>query len=275
MGVNFGRRSPTSSGDENPAPAKNKPVSAPGSPLGKMLFERGARIAEFKRRKTGLQQRQIQPDQLQTYLADGWLEGRRLKTGKIVIEKEKAHDEILEIRLWCVLYHLDATDLNEGRKFQIEVVSSGKTVKKQIDIYGRIDDVFVVAECKSCPKKQKRSLQKDIDEFASLQKPIANAVRRHYGATRQLKIIWLMATNNIIWAAQDEARAESNNIRVMQDRDLRYFEEIAKNVGPAARYQFRGISKQHEVTWAQRLSRARNQSEAWWDPCLLLCSSAK
>ena len=189
---------PPHQGMKTPAPAKNKPVSAPGSPLGKMLFERGARIAEFKKRKTRLQQHRVQPDQLQTCLADGWLEGRRLKTGKIVVEKEKAHDEILENGLWCVLYHLGATDLHEGRKFQIEVVSSGEIVKKQVDVYEQIDDVVIVAKCKSCTKKQKRSLQKDIGEFASLQKPIANAIRKHYGPTHRLKIIWLMATNNII-----------------------------------------------------------------------------
>jgi len=185
-----------------------------------------------------LQQRRVLPEQLQTYLADGWLERQRLKTGNIVVEKEKAHDEALENRLWCVLYHLGAIDLNEGRKFQIEVVSGGEAVKKQVDVYGCIDDVVIVAECKSCTKKQKRPLQKDIGEFASLQKPIANAIRKHYGPTRKLKIIWLMATNNVIWATPDKARAESHNIQMMQERDIRYFEEIAKNVGPAARYQF-------------------------------------
>lgn len=220
------------------APAKSMPAPMSGSPLGKMLSERGARVAEFKKRKTRLQQRRVLPELLQTYLADGWLERRRLKTGKIVVEKEKAHDEVLENRLWCLLYHLDAIDLNESRKFQIEVVSGGEAVKKQVDVYGRIDDVVIVAECRSCTKKQKRTFQKDIGEFASLQKSIANAIRKHYGLARRLKIIWLMVTNNIIWAEPDKARAESHNIQIMHDRDLRYFEEIAKNVGPAARYQF-------------------------------------
>src|SRR5262249_34494763 len=100
--------------------------------------------------------------------------------------------------------HLGAMDLNEGRNFQIEVISSGEAVKKQVDVYGRIDDVVIVAECKSCAKKQKRPLQKDIGEFASLQRPIANAIRKHYGPTRKLKIIWLMATNNVIWATPDK-----------------------------------------------------------------------
>jgi len=221
-----------------PALAKNKPAPVSGSPLGKMLSERGARIAEFKKRKTRLQQLRVLPELVQKYVSDEWLERRRLKSGKIVVEKEKTHDEALENRLWCLLYHLGAIDLNEGRRFQIEVISSGEAVKLQVDVYGRIDDVVVIAECKSCTKKQKIPLQKDIGEIASLQKPIANAIRKHYGPERKLKIIWLMATNNIIWAEPDKAGAERHNIQIMQDRDLRYFEEIAKNVGPAARYQF-------------------------------------
>jgi DNA sulfur modification protein DndB len=221
-----------------PPVAKNKPAPVSGSLLGKMLSERGARIAEFKERKTRLQQIRVLPEQVRKYVSDGWLERRRLKSGKIVVEKEKTHDEALENTLWCVLYHLGAIDLNEGRKFQIEVVAGGEAVKKQVDVYGCIDDVVIVAECKSCAKKQKRPLQKDIGEFASLQKPIANAIRKHYGPTRKIKIIWVMATNNVIWATPDKARAESHNIQILQDRDLRYFEEIAKNVGPAARHQF-------------------------------------
>jgi DGQHR domain-containing protein len=203
-----------------------------------MVSERGARIGEYRKRKTRLQQRRVAVEQLAALIADGWVERRRLKSGKIVVEKEKVHDEVLENRLWCILYHLGATDLNEGRKFQIEVVAEGERIKKQVDVYGRIDDVVIVAECKSSGKKTKRSLQKDVGEFASLQKGIANAVRKHYGQTRKPKIVWLMATSNIIWASPDKARAEDHNIHVMQDRDLRYFEEIAKNVGPAARYQF-------------------------------------
>lgn len=205
-------------------------------PLGKMLSERGARIAEFKKRKNRLQQRRVAVDQLEAAVADGWAERRKLTSGKIVVEKEKLHDEVLENRLWCILYHLGATDLNEGRRFQIAV--AGESVRKQVDVYGCIDDVVIVAECKSSQKKSKRSLQKDVGEFASLQKGIANAIRRHYGANRKLKIVWLMATSNVIWAAPDITRAENHNIHIMQDRDLRYFEEIAKNVGPAARYQF-------------------------------------
>ncbi len=89
-------------------------------------------------------------------------------------------------------------------------------------------------------KKATRSLLKDIGEFASYQRPISNALRKHFGADPKLKIVWLFVTSNLIWSASDRSRAEAQNIQIIEERELRYFEEIAKNVGPAAKYQFLG-----------------------------------
>jgi DNA sulfur modification protein DndB len=208
--------------------------------LGPVAVEKTDRISEYKRRKPRLLQKRVSTDEAEPLLSSGWSLRRVLKTGKTVVEKQKAHDEILENRFWCVLYQFGFEELNQGRSFQILVTAGGEAVHKQIDVFGKIDEVIVVAECKSCAKKQTRSLQKDIGEFASLQRPIANALRKRYGADPKLKIVWLFVTGNIIWSSADRARAEEQHIQIIEERELRYFEEIAKSVGPAARYQFLG-----------------------------------
>lgn len=203
-----------------------------------LATERNARISEYKRRKPRLLQKRVSLDESKSYLDAGWTEKRLLSTGKVIVEKLKPHDEVLENRLWSALYHLGFEELNQGRQFCISTTSDGSSVAKQIDVYGKIDDVVVIAECKSNSKKQARSLQKDIGEFASLQRPIANSLRKHYGPARKLKIVWLLATRGIIWSTPDRKRASEQNIHILEERELRYYEEIAKSVGPAARYQF-------------------------------------
>jgi DGQHR domain-containing protein len=171
---------------------------------------------------------------------EGWTEKRRLPGARVVLEKTKAHDEILENRLWCVLYHFGFEELNAGRNFQIQVTSEGQKVGKQIDVFAKDDEVIVVAECKSNQRKSARYLQKDIGEFGSLQKSMANSIRLHYGSPIKYNVIWLFVTSNIIWSEPDRSRARAQGIQIIEERELRYFEEISKNVGPAARYQFLG-----------------------------------
>lgn len=208
--------------------------------IGPLVGEKYEKVAEYKRRKPRFLQKKLKPADADGFLQSGWTQ-RDTKVGeKIIIEKQKPHDEILEDRFWSILYQFGFDDLNAGRSFQIQVAAGGEPVRKQIDIFAKVGDVVIVAECKSCAKKQPRGLLKDIGEFASYQKPISNALRKHYGADPKLKIVWLIVTSNLIWSPSDRSRAEAQNIQIIEERELRYFEEIAKNVGPAAKYQFLG-----------------------------------
>lgn len=220
---------------------KPKSASTGAELLGPLVSDKIDRISEYKKRKPRLLQRRIDVNELPSLLEIGWSEKRKLPTGKIVVEKLKSHDEVLENRFWSVLYQFGFGELNESRHFQILIVDADRhPVKKQIDVYGKIGNIVVVADCKSCAKKQPRSLLKDIGEFASLQRPIANTLRKYYGNDAKLKIIWLLVTGNVIWSQSDRTRAAGQNIQVIEERELRYFEEIAKSVGPAAKYQFLG-----------------------------------
>ena len=156
------------------------------------------------------------------------------------MRKAKTHDERLENRVWCVLYQLGYPVLNSGRKFEIQIAKSndGTVVNKQVDVFAKDDETVIVLECKSCEEMQDRDLRKDILELASLQKPMANAIRQHFGADFKPKILWGFVTWNVIWKKNDLALAEENGIVVLKDRDLRYLEEISRSVGAAARYQF-------------------------------------
>jgi hypothetical protein len=210
--------------------------------LGERAVTKAERIAEFKKRKQRVQQYKCHPADLQQWLSDGWEStGRSLKDGRAVLQKLKPHDEILENRFWSVLYQLGYDELNIGRKFKIQITDGGhgKEVFKQVDVFAKDADTVVVAECKSSiVKGGSRTLQKDIMEFATLQKLITRAVNAEYGKDEKLKFVWIFVTRNIAIAPNDRKRADQENIQIISDRDLRYYEEIAKNIGRAAKYQF-------------------------------------
>jgi len=111
-------------------------------------------------------------------------------------------------------------------------------LRKQIDVFGRDDETVIIAECKASEKLVRRSLQKDLEEFCNLKGPIANAVTKHYGKNFKPKIIWLFVTENIIWSKPDRERAVGGNIRVITERELRYYSEIAEHLGILGDYRF-------------------------------------
>lgn len=206
--------------------------------LGELATTNAARVTEYKLRKSRYEQRTFRRDESDYATSEGW-ELVRENQSSDRYQKLKLHDEHLENEFWCLLYNFGYPNLNIGRNFQIEITSNKRvTVSKQIDVFAYDSETIIVAECKSCEKRTKRQLQKDIGEFSANQKPIANTLRRFLGSSFKQKIVWFFVTKNVDWSQLDVARAEQANIKIITEKDLFYYKEIAKRIGKAARYQF-------------------------------------
>jgi DGQHR domain-containing protein len=198
---------------------------------------KAARITEYKKRRQPYSTKRISQAELEEHLAAGWELDREMQRG-VRVRRSKSLDEQLENQLWVLLYLLGYEKLNTGRHFKISVDVEGKKISKQIDVLALDDETAVVAECKSAETMKSKSLQAEISEFDSIKKQVANAIRAHGGAGYKPKIIWLMVTARIRWKENDLARAKDRQIHVVREHELRYFMEIAKILGRAAKYQF-------------------------------------
>jgi DGQHR domain-containing protein len=155
------------------------------------------------------------------------------------MKRPKSIDERLENRFWLFLAKLGYPEINDGRKFTMVIDRRGaEPLRKQVDVYAQDDETVVIAECKASARLSKRSLQKDLEEFANLKGPISDAIKKHYGDGKKHKIIWLFVTENIIWSEPDKQRAAGENIRIITERELRYYSSVSDHLGKAARYQF-------------------------------------
>ena len=203
-----------------------------------LIDNEAARRVEYARRKKYHTEKTVHPKLREEHEGEGWIHVADLKTGA-KMRKAKTHDELLENRVWCILYHLGYPVLNPGRCFEIEITkSASQLVTKQIDVFAKDEETVVFIECKSCEETQDRDLRKDISEFVSLQKPIANAIRQHFGRDFKPKILWAFVTWNVLWRKGDVALAQENGIAIIRDRELRYLEEISRSLRGAGRYQF-------------------------------------
>ena len=175
--------------------------------------------------------------EVDAFLARGWEEHRRFKT-VVHVRRSRDHDERLENRVWCLFHDLGYTAINRGRQFRILIRRHGADdLYKQIDVMARDDETVLVVECKSREALGKRSLQHDLAEFASLKSPIARVINHCYGSPVKPKIVWIFVTNNIVWSEPDKQRAQGQSIRRVTERELKYYEQLARHLGPAARFQ--------------------------------------
>lgn len=205
--------------------------------LGDLVKTIPERQAEYAKRRRPYDEETFETALKEAREADGWIVQRENKAS-FRMRRAKRFDEVLENRFWSVLHRFGYAELNAGRDFKIKVSSGQGATEKQIDVFAKDDETVVVAECKACEIPSKRSMLKDLNEMAGLKKPIADAIRSHYGGGFRPKIIWCFVTDNVRWSEEDLKRAKEHNIRVIRDLELLYFEEFSKKIGPAARYQF-------------------------------------
>ncbi len=206
--------------------------------LNPLLVDSAKLKREAVRRRKPFDEKSVHQEEIPDHQADGWAIDRKLKK-KIKVRRQKELDERLENRFWYILFRMGYAEMNEGRSFSVLIQRKGaESLRKQIDVFAKDDETVIVAECKSSERVAKKSLQKDIEEFANLKGPIAAAIHAHYGAKFKPKIIWLFVTENIVWSKPDKERAAGEKIRVITERELRYYAQIAEHLGRAARFQF-------------------------------------
>lgn len=193
---------------------------------------------EASKRRKLYQETSVPKALVPEYLPEGWEVARELKT-RTRLRRPWPHEERLENRAWYLFYLLGYPEMSSGRSFKVRIERKGaKPLTKQVDVLAKDHETALVAECKSSSQVARRSLQKDIEEFSSLKGPIADAINQHYGDDPKLKIVWLFVTNNIVWSNPDRERAAGANIRIITERELRYYLQIADHLRSAARYQF-------------------------------------
>ena len=205
--------------------------------LSPLITGKPARQREFTRRKDASIFQTVHSADVPKFESDGWSvhrEGSR----KVRIKKAKSPDVLLEDQTWCLFYRMGYSDLS-GPRFKIRYArQDGSEGEKQVDVFAKDDETVVFVECKARETRGKRTLQKDLHETESLQKPFANSVRSHYAGKYRPKIIWMYVTNNIIWSEPDLERAAAINVRVVTENEMQYFDSFVRHMGPAGRFQF-------------------------------------
>src|SRR5262249_25780330 len=207
-------------------------------PLAPLASSEGERHAEFTRRRDEFVYEKVLIGAEAPHLADGWAISKKLKR-TLRLVKAKSIDRRFEDRVWRLFYRMGYVDLGKGPNFAISYkAADGTQREKQVDVFAKDDETVIVGECKACDDFKSRSLAKDMAVFIGLKKLFADAVRGHYGRDFKPKILWFFFTDRVLWSGADKAKATAEQIRIMTEREVDYFSQLAEHLGRATRYQF-------------------------------------
>ncbi len=193
--------------------------------------------AAYRRRRDEYDYLKIPASDQKKYQEADWLLHKELQSHSWV-KKIKSADQILQDRIWRLLYRMGYPVLN-GPHFRITYKKSdGVSGSKIVDVFAKDDETVVMVECRARDARGRKTLQKDLIETASLQKAFSRSIRSHFGRQFNPRIIWIYATHNIIWSEADVECAEASNVRVITENEIQYFEAFIAHIGAAGRYQF-------------------------------------
>jgi DNA sulfur modification protein DndB len=214
-----------------------KTTSAPNPPLAGLINEKSGIRAEYAKRRLEYVVASVSNESIDESMQSGWELYKEGKT-KSRLRKQKTEDVLLEDKAWCLLYRMGYPELNE-HNFRVSYSEeSGRISTKKLSVVARDAETLVVVECRSRESRGKKSLHKDIQQAKVLKKSLLATTRKHYGDSFKPKVLWLYVTNNIIWSETDVTEASENNIRIITENEMQYFDSFVKHMGPASRFQF-------------------------------------
>lgn len=202
--------------------------------LGALLGD-SDRLAEVRRRRTSDEFKTASLATYEGYVAEGWKVAKKSKKS-VRLSKRKRPGDFLEDEVFCLLADMGFEDLSAGRHFKISVGDIAPP--KQVDVFAADGEFAVIVECKTKQELGNRRMQDVIGEFASNRQGFIRTLRTHYGRENSRKVALVLVTKNIEWSDADLKRAEEQEIHVLNDYDLGYYQQLVAHLGSAARYQF-------------------------------------
>jgi DNA sulfur modification protein DndB len=109
----------------------------------------------------------------------------------------------------------------------------------QIDVVGLDPEVALGIECKSTETPRKYTeFQKDLGKHALIRQRFAISASSQFPAAHKRVAIVVLFTWDLILSENDIQRAKNENVVLLNEKDLDYYEALAAHLGPAAKYQF-------------------------------------
>ena len=137
------------------------------------------------------------------------------------------------------MYRMGFTYLSGPKGAKLTTGSAEDPLTNQLDVVALDREVSVSIECKSSTvQARRRLLQLEMAKHAQLRLAFQQSVQRQWPSDEKRALVVAFFTHHAELSDTDRARAQQAQIVLLDDHDLVYYEELATQVGAAARFQF-------------------------------------
>ena len=173
----------------------------------------------------------------QLLIDDGWQFNSKTKHPKTKwkVTKMKKDSDYFEDRVWSLFANMGASQLNKnsnGTKLPY-----GINKDKKIDVFAVIENVILIVECK-CGKNPNSPFSggnETVDQIAEIKKGSKKFLEKLYP---NHKVIFGLATKNYTIGDTLHKKIKEEDIYLLDENKLEYYEYLVKSLAKASHYQF-------------------------------------
>jgi DNA sulfur modification protein DndB len=170
------------------------------------------------------------------FVKDGW-EIDKIFSKSVRMKRLKPIDIRFEDKVWTLFANLGFTVMNKGRDFEIAYNLSDK---QQIDVLAKDDESILYIECKSSGKNGGvGDFKETLEAWASKKRGVENTLDKLF-TNQSLKKKFLFFTEGVELGEVDEKRLKNINGVHFGEEKLKYYAQMFKQIGVAAKYQLLG-----------------------------------
>jgi DNA sulfur modification protein DndB len=189
--------------------------------------------SDLRKRSSGFITKSVDKRTLSDYEGSDWVVERETKK-LVVLKKPKSHFVMFEDRVWTILAKMGFTTLNKT-DIKLPCTEDEGIPGKQIDVMAADEETIVLIECKSAESMKKAFFSKELNEYDKVISCGNKALKQVF--SKEHKIRYVFATNNIILSDNDRKRLRELNMIHFNQDDVTYYEQLLNTVGKAAKYQ--------------------------------------
>jgi len=147
---------------------------------------------------------------------------------------------LLEDRVWYLFYKMGFTHLSGegGARLLLNRDDQGRAAN-QVDVVALDDEVAIAVECKTVGKPRKApDFQSHVAKHAAIRRRLADAIATGFPLLDHRRVpVLAIVTWDLILTENDRARAAEQQVVLLDEHDLEYYELLTSHLGQAARYQ--------------------------------------
>jgi DNA sulfur modification protein DndB len=192
----------------------------------------------YKKRLQEFDYLSINKKLFEDYQEKGWKLETETDT-RFRIRRKKSIGDLFENEVWCAFAKMGFNEMNGFDDLKIDLNENGTINPKQIDVFAKDEETVIIIECKSSSEFGSKSFRLNLLEINGYRDHIIKSIHSHYKTNEnsKLKIGFVLATKNAGWSESDTELAKENDICILTEDDIVYYQRLASHIGPVAKYQ--------------------------------------